>query len=310
MNTCVSVIIPSFNHEKFILDCLDSLSAQTYDNLDVIVCDDCSSDKTYEILIENKDKYSAVFSSFTVLKNEMNMGITHSLNRMLKIAKGEYIKIIASDDMFTKDAIREYVACFEKNKDISVIVSDGIVVEEESSYLEIKECRRFFNEKPTYSDFYNDIYIENKVFAPGMIMKKSVYDNYGMYDESIIIEDMEYNIRLAVNGIKHFFLDKPLIYYRMNSNSSTSVIKNKNYTKRIGKKYDAQKRILEKYKDDVDSGMYEYKKYLIIKESINSFDREDDIELYNIMKKDLKSIKLLKMKPRNAWRCLKLKLKA
>ena len=100
-NPKVSVIIPTYNVERYIQECIKSIQEQTYDNIEIVVVDDCSTDKTYEILknIEEKDRRLKVF------KNDKNMKICYTLNRALKNSTGEYIVRMDGDDISSSDRI-------------------------------------------------------------------------------------------------------------------------------------------------------------------------------------------------------------
>ena len=91
----VSIIVPSYNHEKFIGDAIESLLNQTYKNFEIIVVDDGSDDESLKIIKKFEDKNNFFYSSQT------NQGICRTLNRAIKeFSKGEYISLIASDDIW------------------------------------------------------------------------------------------------------------------------------------------------------------------------------------------------------------------
>ena len=103
----VSIIIPCYNHEDFLDDCLASILNQTYQNIEILICDDCSPDNSYEKILSYKEKLENKFNNVVILKNEVNCGVTKNVNRMLKLAKGEFVKTIASDDSMAPNAISE-----------------------------------------------------------------------------------------------------------------------------------------------------------------------------------------------------------
>lgn len=103
----VSVIVPVFNAENYLKQCLDSLINQIYSNYEVICIDDCSSDSSQAILADYAGRYS---DKLTVLYNEENVGQGKSRIRGLSIASGEYIMFVDSDDYVAGDYISRYVA--------------------------------------------------------------------------------------------------------------------------------------------------------------------------------------------------------
>ncbi|MBQ9012800.1 MAG: glycosyltransferase family 2 protein [Bacilli bacterium] len=90
----VSVIVPAYNTEKYLKKCLDSLVKQTLDDIEIIVINDCSTDKTKDIL----EKYKRKYKNIKVINNKTNKGIGYNRNLGIKKAKGEFISFIDSDD--------------------------------------------------------------------------------------------------------------------------------------------------------------------------------------------------------------------
>ena len=80
----VSVIIPCYNHENYVADCLKSIINQTYPNLEIIICDDCSQDASMEEIQRQKILFEERNIRFVAMKNEKNSGVPATINRMLK----------------------------------------------------------------------------------------------------------------------------------------------------------------------------------------------------------------------------------
>ena len=104
----VSMVFPVYNSERFIEECLDSLLNQTFKDYELIILDDCSKDKTIDILKKKKKKY---------YKNKENLGLVENLNKGIKMAKGEYIMIIDHDMVYDKNYLKEMML---EKKDIMV----------------------------------------------------------------------------------------------------------------------------------------------------------------------------------------------
>ena len=92
----VSVIMASYNGEKYISDAIQSLLDQTFQDWELVICDDCSTDSTYQILKRYAEKYP---DKFQVLHNEKNLRLAASLNRCIKCTRGEYIARMDDDDV-------------------------------------------------------------------------------------------------------------------------------------------------------------------------------------------------------------------
>lgn len=257
-NILVSILIPCYNHEKYIEDCLKSILCQTYKSIELIICDDCSKDNSYKIIKKFEDELKKNVKSVTIIKNETNMGLVKNLNRMLEIAKGEYIKIIASDDFMKEDAIEKYIEEFEKDANTGVVIANGTIVEESTSFDCIVECEKYYKDNLAIDkDFFEKIFNRNLIFAPGAMIKKSLFDMYGNYDANTQIEDWEFWLRLLSKGIKFSYIDNELIYYRKNIGSMSNISeKNSDREKKFRRLYDNEIYIQEKYKDYVEQSVY------------------------------------------------------
>lgn len=109
MNDLVSVIMPSYNTDKFIKKSIESVINQTYKNWELIIVDDCSTDCTDQIVSSIKD------NRIVYLKNKVNSGAAVSRNRALREAKGRWIAFLDSDDLWTSDKLEKQIAFMENN---------------------------------------------------------------------------------------------------------------------------------------------------------------------------------------------------
>lgn len=109
MNELVSVIMPSYNTGKFIAESINSVLSQTYNNLELIIVDDCSTDNTDEVVKSFDDKRIRYF------KNEKNSGAAVSRNRALREAKGKWIAFLDSDDLWIEDKLEKQIKFMREN---------------------------------------------------------------------------------------------------------------------------------------------------------------------------------------------------
>ena len=111
----ISVLIPSYNVEKYIRECLDSIVNQTFEDMEIICIDDRSTDSTLDILNE----YALKDSRLRVYENKENKGVSYARNYLLNLAKGKYIFFMDSDDYLELDALEKaYNLTEEKSLDI------------------------------------------------------------------------------------------------------------------------------------------------------------------------------------------------
>ena len=109
----VSVIIPVYNVELYVEEAIQSIQKQTYKNIEIIIVDDNSSDKTYSIVSHLKKHYSRI----KLYKNEKNYQISTTLNRAFLNSTGEYIVRMDGDDISMPDRIEKMVSALEKNNE-------------------------------------------------------------------------------------------------------------------------------------------------------------------------------------------------
>lgn len=270
MKAMVSVLIPCYNHEKFVADCLESILNQTYPRFEVIICDDCSKDQSVSVIKKQSARFEAKGIRLLLLENEENRGITKNINRMLKEAKGEYVKIIASDDMLAENYMSEMVASLEQNASLKFLFSNGYKVKEAAAYpVEQKYfLEPLMNEMPDCTEnVLERIYSHNFVPAPTLLFRRSVLDEVGGYDESIAIEDLEMLLRVLQRYPQGMgACEKKLVYYRINDNSITSMVSNAGAKKRIRFMYENSVAIARKYRNQVTGKVYRRRMWELHKE--------------------------------------------
>ena len=266
----VSILVPCYNHEKYIIDCMQSIINQTYKNIELIVCDDCSRDNSFDTLLSMEDKLKARFENVILIKNTVNQGVCKNLNNMLKLSKGNYIKLIASDDMLLPDAIENLVTFADKSK--ADIVFSNMYLIDNNLHFPIKDydnLETFYTEIPkSGANLVGDIYARNFIAAPAVIFPRSTFDKYGLFDEKGMTEDLEYWLRVSVSG-KFDYLNTYTVLYRKNDNSlsrfkqtTEGIEKNKKYhehLRQVHKQYDTYVSVedmAEFYNDELGNAMY------------------------------------------------------
>jgi len=113
-----SVVIACYKHEAYIEECLETVHRQTFPDVELIVVDDHSPDKSFEIAqrLIKKKSFGKRFVSYTLLRNPLNLGAHYTWNRALSLAKGEMIFFLNSDDAFSKDRVQIFANQYGKEK--------------------------------------------------------------------------------------------------------------------------------------------------------------------------------------------------
>lgn len=200
----VSIIMGAYNCENTIYDCMESILKQTYENWEFIICDDCSSDHTLEIL----KKYEKNDKRIHILHNEKNMRLAASLNRCLEVAHGKYVARMDADDISMPDRLEKQVEFLESHSEYDVAGCNRMVFDENGD----KGIRKSIE----YPD--KQVLIRDVPFAhPTIMMKKSVYDNLGGYTSSaatVRAEDLDLWIRFFEKGFRGYNMQEVLYKYR------------------------------------------------------------------------------------------------
>ncbi len=259
----VSIIVPCYNHERFIKDCLQSLINQTYEDIELLINDDCSVDHSWKILCEMEETLKKRFVNVYLHRNTRNKGVVNSCNHLLKRAQGTYIKVLASDDLLQPNYIGRVVKFMDDYKQYDAVVTNGKLIPEDQRYPVYNEEGQILY--PSEPNLKNDglierIYKDNYIAAPATMVRRSVYDQIGPFDSKLVIEDWEYWLRMLHHDMRFGFLDENLCCYRQNSQSATAVVKVKGLEKRRIRILRSELRIIDKYRQDVEREIYKAKR--------------------------------------------------
>ena len=209
----VSILLLSMNHEAYIEQCIQSLENQTYQNIEILYLDNDSSDNTFQIgksLLERSNIPYKIFS------NKVSKGISENINFLLAQSSGIYISPLSTDDWFEKNNIEEKVNYFLTHDEVGALFSNGWIYNESNKEISLNDSSSF---KRGY--IYKEILTHpDCMFYVGVMYKKDILDQVGKWDESLLIEDVDMYIRIALVA-KIDFIDKPLVYYRRTKASAS-----------------------------------------------------------------------------------------
>ena len=234
-----SVIVPVYNVESYLRKCLDSIIAQTYKNIEIIISDNKSTDNTVSVVNEFKDNRISFY------KNDSNIGLARNWNKCLEKCKGEYIHFICADDTLSPECIEEKVKVMNSDKDIVMVINTMNMYNEEKK-LVMK--RKIYN-RDTIIDGYKfakkSLYRGNIYGGPSNVLfRKDSLEKSGVFPtNTYYTTDWEFTLRLSPLG-KIAYLEKGFTHYiisRSNTTSKTSL--------KVSLKDDAQMiKNLENYK--------------------------------------------------------------
>lgn len=225
-NPLVSVIVPAYNHEKYITDCLRSVVEQSYKNLELIVLNDGSTDTTEELIKLFIEENSLTNIRFISKKNE---GVCKTLNKGLEIAKGKYVAFLASDDMWEPKKLEIQVDFMERNDNIGLVFSDAWFQKfNEKTHIKWSDYKtnmdRYFKNGIQNADMYFLLLTRPIIPALTVMVRKQIFDEIGGFDEALVYEDDDMWLRIALK-YPLAYINEPLACYRMHdSNISNNAL--------------------------------------------------------------------------------------
>lgn len=213
----VSICIPSYNSEKHIKKTLDSVLSQTYENIEVIIVDDCSTDKTREII----SGYSDQRIHFYV--NEKNMGLSQNWNKSVELSTGEYIKLLCADDLLENDCIEKEILKITSDNSISMVICDTYIFNENGDVvLKVKRLPKEgkYDGKKIAK---KALLFKNYFGAPcNVLFKRETFLKVGGFDNEFkYIPDFDLWLKLAYEGYV-YHISEFLSYFKVHSVSNTN----------------------------------------------------------------------------------------
>lgn len=258
----VSVLIPAYNHENYIQETIESIINQTYPNIELIILDDGSKDKTWEKITELKPKCENRFVKIH-FETKQNEGTCMTLNKLLKLSSGEFVYIIASDDLTKPQAIEKEVKFLQDNSDYALAVGDNEYVDSMGKQIfrtpktftsniknaKYKTVKEFLSSKlkidflsddfGSYKTLYKENYIPN-----GYLIRKNIFETIGNFTKNAPLED--FWLMLQISKYKKMkYIDEILFSYRIHDTNTIGnstrmrelTTKTRNYEQKLLEKY-------------------------------------------------------------------------
>lgn len=226
----ISILVPVYNHEKFIGDTINSVINQTYQNWEMLIVDDCSIDGSWDIIQE----YAKKDNRIKAFRNEFNKGLILNWKFLIDNSKGECIAFLEGDDLFHKDNLKKKTEIFEKYPEVEMVYCNFKVISENGEILiednfKKNKIRLYQNEKILPEDF---IFARNAPLSSySQVMIKRDIVSVSGYPRSLDLKekiflpsDWDFNFRISTKN-KIYALDEILLRYRkhLNNNSSNTI---------------------------------------------------------------------------------------
>lgn len=188
--TFFSIIIPLYNKENFIVKTVNSVLNQTFQDFEIIIVEDCSTDTSKSIA------YSIVSDKIKLIEHEKNKGLSASRNTGIKNASSDFIVFLDADDIFKVNCLEKIYSLIDKFPSAGLYATNYDEV-----YAYTKKVKPTFSIKNNESDCIIDDYFEANLGQPiysysGVCIRKEVFENVGYFDTNITYgEDVDFNIR-------------------------------------------------------------------------------------------------------------------
>jgi len=221
MNKLVSILVISYNSSEYILQTLESIKNQTYQNIELIISDDCSKDNTVTVAKEWLKENHSRFIRSEICASPVNEGVAKNLNKGAKLCGGYYIKIIAADDILDAQCIENNYNECEKHG-YRVLYSKIKVF-----YGNDTDNMKDFDDKDRLKYFNYTAQEQNKVLSykhfPNTVtffVEKKLLADLDYFDERFkFMEDHPLEFKMTEKGIKLNFFDCTTVYYRIHPDS-------------------------------------------------------------------------------------------
>jgi len=198
----------TYNEEKNIRKSIDSIISQSYENWELIICDDCSSDNTVSIIKEYQRKDNRIH----LIVNDKNIKLAASLNKCLKLCKGAYVARMDADDECLPNRFEVQISFFMNNDSYDVVGTAALINDETGCY----KIRRM-KEIPTK----NDVLLGPVFIHPSIMMKTKVYRELGGYsvlERTTKGQDWDLWFRFFAKNYCGYNLQEPLLIYHEDKN--------------------------------------------------------------------------------------------
>ena len=203
----ISVVLPVYNVEKYINECMDSILNQTIQDFEILVIDDCSTDNTLEIIRSYKDDRIKIY------EKEENKGLIDSLNIGFKTAKGKYIARVDGDDINVLDRFEKQLLILESNSEIKACGSWLQVINEPSNVIKHKE---------NHEEIKTELLVKCPMSLGATMLDRKSYLKFNFDESKKHVEDYDFWVRTAWD-CKMYNIQEVLYYYRVHNSQVSSV---------------------------------------------------------------------------------------
>jgi len=202
----ISVVMSVHNGGDYLQEAIESILNQTFNSFEFLIVDDGSTDKSLEIIASYDDK------RIVLIKNEMNLGLSISLNKGIKLAKGKYIARMDADDISFPERFEKQVKFLEGNPDIDLC----------GTWFKVFGKKEYTQKLPIqHNQIKSDLLFYTPIAHPTVMMKRTIFDKHKYSEKFLKAQDYALWVEL-INNFKFANISEPLLYYRMHPSQTSS----------------------------------------------------------------------------------------
>ena len=206
--TFISVIMPAYNCDQYIEEAINSVTNQTYQNWELLVVDDCSNDKTTQII----EKLSKVDSRIRFYSNKKNQGVSATRNKAISLANGSWLAFLDSDDIWDKTKLEKQIN-YANDRNAEFIFTGSSYTNEDGEFypggFEVPD-----------EVIYEQLRNQNVISCSSVLIKRHFFDTIQMENDEMH-EDYGVWLRVLRLGVTAYGINEPLLVYRISRNSKS-----------------------------------------------------------------------------------------
>jgi glycosyltransferase involved in cell wall biosynthesis len=212
----VTAAIPTYNRARFLVGALESVFAQTFRDFEVLVVDDGSTDETPELLAGYRDRVQVV--------RQENRGRAAARNRAVREARGRYISFLDSDDRWLPDKLERQVPVLEADPTVAMVHGHVDVIDDQGRPLagETTSHRSLFSAAHRHEVTYAGYAFDCRCLSSAMTARVEALERVGLYDPSLLLDDYDVYLRLALEFKIRFLEGAPVALYRHHPGQMTT----------------------------------------------------------------------------------------
>lgn len=239
MNAMVSIVIPVFNAEDYLAQSITSILSQTYPELEVLACDDKSTDNSLLILQSFND------SRLKVLTNDTNLGYLRTINKLMELASGDFIAFQDADDVSHPERIAEQINFLALNPSVGLVGTNFSTIDTKG------KIKNQFNQLTDPAEISEQIMCNNPFQKPSILFRRNIYDTIGGFREGFlklknISEDYDWLLRASEKfALANINGREPLYFYRSVPTAMTKLYAhvNQNFGEKIAQYLATERRL-------------------------------------------------------------------